>query len=497
MDSKFKRFWILIFILIIAGFLRTYQIKTIPPGLYPDEAMNGNNALEALSPSPTASGFKVFYPENNGREGLFINIQALFLKFFGLNEPWVLRLPNAIFGILTVLGVYFLAKELFSANIGLLSAFLLTTNFWHINFSRIGFRANTAPFYLVWGVYFLIIALKKFGSSKKITGPLILAVLAGAAYGLGFHSYIAYRATPLLIALILIFYLRKSIKENWRGRFWLNVFVFALIAFFAILPLLFYFIKTPGSFFGRTTQVSIFNSPTPIKDLSLNILKTAAMFNFAGDANWRHNYSGRPELFWPVGIMFLIGVVLSIRELFKKEAVREKLGSIILLAWLIVAALPVVVSNEGIPHALRSILMIPPIFILAGIGGINAYTYLREHSKIKWLPTLAFLLLVFVALRAYQDYFISWAQNPNVRGAFSADYVDLGEKLNALQKETPKYVVVETGGVSVRGLPMPTQTTMFITDTFLPEKQLLKNIHYVLPDQEANIPSGALKFYIR
>ena len=161
----------------MAAFLRLGNLSTVPPGLYPDEAMNGNNALESLA----ANEWKVFYPENNGREGLFINIQSFSVAMLG-NEPWALRLPSAIFGILTVLGVYFLTKELFrdkilfspkppqasghgsseserasrgqaSASLGqrsglreneilaLIVAFLLATSFWHINFSRIGFRA--------------------------------------------------------------------------------------------------------------------------------------------------------------------------------------------------------------------------------------------------------------------------------------------------------------------------------------------------------------------
>ena len=62
-----------VFVLILGVFFRFYQIKEIPLGLYPDEAMNGNNAYEALH----TGSFKVFYRENNGREGLFINMQAL------------------------------------------------------------------------------------------------------------------------------------------------------------------------------------------------------------------------------------------------------------------------------------------------------------------------------------------------------------------------------------------------------------------------------------
>lgn len=147
--------YILIIILIIATFFRLYNITDLPPGLYPDEAMNGNNALES---------FKIFYPENNGREGLFINIQAVFLKvlmalFNSTPEPWMLRLPSALFGILTVLGIYFLGKELFNKKIALLSSFFLATSFWHINFSRIGFRAIMASFFLIWAIYFLIKSL--------------------------------------------------------------------------------------------------------------------------------------------------------------------------------------------------------------------------------------------------------------------------------------------------------------------------------------------------
>ena len=99
---------LVIVIIIIVAFLRLYNIAELPLGLYPDEAMNGNNALEALSPD---GQFKWFYPENNGREGLFMNIQALSIALFG-NFPWALRIVSAIFGILTVLGLYLCVKEL-------------------------------------------------------------------------------------------------------------------------------------------------------------------------------------------------------------------------------------------------------------------------------------------------------------------------------------------------------------------------------------------------
>ncbi len=545
--------YLLIIIVIIAAFLRLYNIATpvdgLPPGLYPDEAMNGNNALEAIS----TENYKIFYPENNGREGLFINIQALSIALFG-NFPWALRIVSALFGILTVLGVYFLTKELFanclfstgtgcplspvesgsldsradssrfaqnqarrrsetfrtktgswltySKTIALLSSFLLATSFWHINFSRIGFRAIMAPFFLTWGIYFLLLALRQIKESKPPKFYILNSIFSGIFYGLGFHSYIAYRATPLLILIIIALYWFSINRENnanfdakkARKKILLVVSGFTLVAIFVAAPLGMYFLNNPQDFMGRTTQVSVFNSPTPIKDLTTNILKTVGMFNFSGDWNWRHNYAGKPLLFWPVGILFLIGIIVLIRRLFSKDF----FAPIFIFSWLIIAALPVVVSNEGLPHALRAILMAPPVFIIAGLGGIWLYQLATKYEFFTNIRIKKFLLPIILAtfyllliLNAYYSYFIAWGKNPNTQGAFAANYAQIGRELNKLPKETPKYVIVEAGGTDVRGIPMPTQTVMFITDTFTPKKQKEKNIFYILPDKINQIPQNS------
>jgi 4-amino-4-deoxy-L-arabinose transferase-like glycosyltransferase len=508
-SSLVVSYLLLVIIIIIAAFFRLYNIAELPPGLYPDEAMNGNNALEALE----TGNFKIFYPENNGREGLFINIQAISVAIFG-NLPWALRIVSALFGILTVWGVYFLTKELFAgrSSISLLSAFLMAVSFWHINFSRIGFRAIMAPFFLTWGIYFLLKAFRQIKERKSPKFHILNSIFSGIFYGLGFHSYIAYRATPLLILIIIaIYWLKNRDPEaeprrrtsslqgrqvpygaGWqiRKKILLAASGCALLAVIVAAPLGLYFLKNPQDFFGRTTQISVFNSPAPIKDLTTNILKTAGMFNFSGDYNWRHNIAGAPLLFWPTGILFLIGLFLSIRQLKIKNW-----RLIIPLIWMAVAALPTVISNEGLPHALRAILMAPPVFILAGVGGIWIIENLKSqisnlknsNQKLKIFYSLLAIFYLLLIIEAYQSYFIKWGKNPNVQGAFSADYVEMGRALNALPKDLPKYIVVEAGGVDVRGIPMPAQTTMFITDTFTPEKQKEKNIFYILPNEKDKI----------
>ncbi|MEK7593333.1 MAG: hypothetical protein AAB464_01270 [Patescibacteria group bacterium] len=520
---------LVIVVIIIASFLRLYNITETPPGFYPDEAIYANNGVEAWETGPLSGGLKIFYPENNGREGLWPNIIGFFIVNFG-HEPWVSRSVAAVFGILTVLGVYFLTRELFNIRtsdvlnidsdnfetsnvqklrinekIALLATFLMATSFWHILFSRIGFRAIMAPFFLAWGIYFLLSSL----NSIKAKSYKLKAILGGIFFGLGFHTYIAYRAMPLLALIIIGYWLLVNKEWQIRKKIILITFLFSLFSLIVFAPLGIYFIQNPQDFFGRTTQVSIFNSESPIKNLSINILKTAGMFNFSGDYNWRHNYAGKPELFWPVGILFIIGIIIGIKNMFgnwKLEIENSENSNfqIIIFSWLIIAALPIVVSNEGLPHALRAILMAPVVFILAGAGGVWLYDLIKNlaiinDSKIKLiiLNVSAAIFLTFLIFEAYNSYFIKWGKSEHIQGAFSADYVEIGRELNALPKELPKYVIVEAGGVDVRGIPMPAQTIMFITDTFTPEKQKEKNIYYVLPSQKNLIPENSYKIILR
>lgn len=548
--------------IIIASFLRLYNIASTPPGLYPDEAMNGNNALEALS----TGQFKTFYPENNGREGFFINIQAISIAAFG-NEPWALRMVSALFGILTVAGVYMLTRELFrpltqgnseearisrNEKIALLATFCIATSFWHIMFSRIGFRAIMAPFFMTWGTYLTLLIGRKLSEFKlrqqaematpELGAPtafaipkektywglnlytMLFAIAAGFIFGLGFNSYIAYRIMPL-IPLLIFAYWYYSMRDA-RKKLVKTFVIFAAAAAFALLPLAWHFVANPQDFFGRTSQISIFGSEHPIFELVINSGKTIGMFFAQGDMNWRHNLAGRAELFWPVSIMFLFGLFAAIGtawsfilSVFKRQQLTAQtppkpdsdvspLALIIPLAWFVIAALPVVISNEGIPHALRAILMIPPVFILAGAGGIRLYEYLYAFAKgadpestwshVKEILLKIFVVILFILLpsEAYYIYFQRWGKEANTFYAFAQNYVDLGHEINAIPAETPKYIIVRVGGTDVRGIPMPAQTVMYITDSFTAEKQQERNIRYVLPENEGNIPPGARTFII-
>lgn len=383
-------------ILLLAGFLRVYQLDTVAPGLSPDEAMEGSNALEALE----THSFRVFYPENNGREGLYANAAAASIAVFG-NGKLAVRLPAAISGILTVLGLYCLAAELFPIPIALLASFLLATSFWHIVASRLAGHAIMAPLFLVWALYFLVHSVNRLGSGRF---PAIAVLCGGISFGLGFHSYASFRIAPLLILPILAIASVRARSAGQLRAFGLLVAGYLATAILVCLPLALYFVTHPDMLWNRARQVSVFNAPDPVSRIAVNIWKTAQMFFFEGDANWRHNYSGERELFWPVAICFFAGCVLALHELIAAFQNRRNgppdsgiwLRAVVGLGWILLGAIPVVLSNEGMPHALRSVVFAPAVFLIAAWGVWSAYSWMK--TRVPGYVLLAVAPLILLAL---------------------------------------------------------------------------------------------------
>lgn len=504
---------IVLTILIVAGFFRLYVLDSVPPGLYPDEAVNGNDALEALD----TGEFKIFYPDNNGREGLYVNILAVFFKFFG-PYIWVIRLTSAVLGILTILFLYLLAREMFNWQIASLSSFFLAVSFWHVNFSRIGFRGILVPLMAVLVFYFLWRGFKYLRNRDFL--------LCGVFLGLGMYTYAPFWLIPLaVIATLLVFW--QKIKKDYslskyeelRGKY---ITGFAYILVFSILvaaPILFLAYNEPRMFFERINQVSIFSAANPLLELAKSAGKTLAMFNFAGDSNWRHNFSGQPQLFWAIGIFFLAGFL---RAIWKCLRMKRKHGHFsasqsLLLGWFFILLIPSFLSAEGVPHALRSIGVVPVVMIFAAEGIWWFYDKLRDwyaagdvkhesghlfhrlaKTRAKEGNILAFIiLLVFLSVvgwHQYDQYFNQWAGRSEVKEHFSKDLVDLGAEMDAMPLYVPKYVIMDARGVISGQIPIQAETVMFVTQTYSAELQKAKNVTYIFPGKEYLIPRNAAVF---
>ncbi len=278
-----------------------------------------------------------------------------------------------------------------------------------------------------------------------------------------------------------------------------------LFTFVIALPIGIYFIKNPQDFIGRATPISIFAAENPLIEFGKSLILHLGMFNIYGDSNWRHNYATSPELFWPIGILFLIGVILSFREIFRKSNTRaaakskrrasfplslsrgensvaeeEDLSSspyqeknyqslfvfYFLFSIFFIMLLPGILTYEGIPHSLRTIGVIPAVFIFAGLGAWKIYEFLNKNIKTKKLLIFScFFFLLALAASEFNKYFVLWANNEKVKEAYNQNYADVGYFLNSLPQDVKKYVIINTPGSPLYGISIAAQTPLFIEAT--------------------------------
>lgn len=480
--KKHKESLLLLLILILAFFLRFWHLSSIPPGLYPDIAANGTDAIRALQ----TNHFQVFYLTNNGREGLFLNLIALSFLIFGVSIL-AIKIVASLFGFFTVLGTYLLSKELFNKKVALLSSFFIAVSFWHVNFSRMGFRAIVLPFVLVYSFYFFFRGIRRNSWFDFILGGLF--------FGLGFHTYISWRLAP---AIIVVWVLAKIILDRkFWSTYWPKILVFIASSILAALPLLYYFLIHPADFMGRAGDVSVFKQAGALKLILINCLKALAMFNIYGDGNWRHNLSGAPMFTIPLGLLFLGGLILAIIKLFKDFKKRDSNKFFIylfLLLWFALMLLPTILSSESIPHALRAIGVIPVCLIFAGVFtcwlfGLKFWTKFSKRIKI----TAFIILLLLISGLEINRYFVAWANSSDVHGGFTENLVNVGDYINNLPYGVAKYVVVNDDGVLVDNLPVSAQTVKFITYN-------KSNPDYLLPDDLRKInsfPKGSIIIFMK
>ena len=347
------------FALLVGAGLRFYALGDLPHGIYHDEAYYGLDAVSVL-----AGARPIFFPANNGREPLYIYLLSLSLAVFG-RTPFGLRFASALLGTLTIPVTYLLGRALFNQRIGLLAMWGCAISFWPVALSRISFRAGALPLFLG-----LALALGWLAVQRR---SVRLALLSGAAYGLAFNTYTAARITPPALLIIGGVWLYRRVREARRenenvsaipARSAVKILLtFLIAAGLLAAPLAGYAFAHPDQVFAREGQVSIFEteSGNPLLSLLKHLGLALGMFGFWGDSIARHNLPGRPVFDGWTFLFFLIGLTVLIRNS------RRAINSAFVLIWLAVTLLPTVFAQDT-PHFLRSIAMLPVLWLVPAVG---------------------------------------------------------------------------------------------------------------------------------
>lgn len=393
-----KIYGLLFLVSLLASFLRVFRIDTIPPSLTWDEAAVGYNAYTIANYGKDEYGkfFPLYFKSfGEDKQPIHIYTTALFVKFFGLNEVTT-RMPSAVFGILNVILLYFVAKVLFKDEyIALLASFFLAISPQNIHFSRFNHEANFALFFFMLGLLFF---LKSFKQKKYF---LPLSIISFFLSTISYHA--AEIAVPLICLTLVILYF-KQLRQNKSYLLPVTVLAIGLIIFSFYQPRLFGINR-----FNQTTQGNTDVEKTEIFKLTHNyllgrinlvILQYFYHFNpkylfVSGDKNPILSSQGTGE-FYKIDIIFLI---LGILYLIKN---KSKEG-FLLLGWALLGPLPSAFFAEA-PHAARAMFMMGSWHLVSALG---FYFFINFIPKFFWrtISLGIFLIILGISLQNYLNYY--------------------------------------------------------------------------------------------
>ncbi|MBU1164155.1 glycosyltransferase family 39 protein [Patescibacteria group bacterium] len=162
-------------------------------------------------------------------------IQFIFFKIFGVSLL-VARLPYALFGVLSVLALYYLGKQLYNKQVGIISSLLLAVSSYHIWASQAGYLEGIL-------ILFLILSILYF--SKALNNHKYF-VHWSIAFGLALLTkYTALFSVPVF--LIWWLFSKNKVEIIKNKKFILSIIIFLIL----ISPVVVYNImvyKTRGHF---------------------------------------------------------------------------------------------------------------------------------------------------------------------------------------------------------------------------------------------------------
>ena len=144
-------------------------------------------------------------------------IVAIAFLIFGIYD-WVAILISAIFGSLTVIVTYLIAKELFNFRIAILSSFFLAINQLHIIYSRTALTDSTFTFFFSLSILFFLYSIR----IKKTWMFLIYGIVLGITQNVKYNGFQAFLITTSFFLIYFIYtrfriHSKKNFSIEFRG----------------------------------------------------------------------------------------------------------------------------------------------------------------------------------------------------------------------------------------------------------------------------------------
>ena len=298
------------------------------------------------------------------------------VRLLGSSESW-LRFPSACAGVVTIIVIFFFAREIANENVGLISALLLAVSPYHISYSQEARFYAFAVLFIAFAYYAFFKACK----SRQWYDWTFFGVACAAAFYS--HFYTSFAIITLFIGYFII-----RVKEfdfsKWSGKIGsinaiipndFKLFIFGgTVAFLLVIPIIGSFLHQNQYFLTRSFNwgLSFWSIP----------FATISAFSFSNE------------------IIAFLFIVLMIAGLWMTW--RSNKYSTIVMGFCLF--IPVIISmylSSSIPFNVRYHMYLITIFlVIVGIGIERLAVFLNKKKGV-YVALVIIILLSIMPLSAY------------------------------------------------------------------------------------------------
>lgn len=438
MNKFFKTNRILFIVIVLAAFLRLWNLGNVPPSASMDEASIGYNAYSVLKTGGDEYGeFPLISQRSydDWRRSTYLLLVVPFIVLFDLNVASV-RLPAVILSTLTVWATYHIVLLLFPkpSSFGkataLIASLLLAINPLHIYISRLGHESNACLSFLVFGVLFFLQGLKNKNNF----------LISMVFFTLSMISYYSGQAFIPLFGIGLLFIFRKNIFTAILSS--KKILISFLILVVLLIPV-FWAIFSPQAlvrFKGTSTfspevhsemyrqRVLLWNKAIEDTDLIGMVTYHRRLFPLVVftqgyfshlNPKWLFvNSDSEPFKAPNTGILNLLEaplIAIGIFVLIFNRLIDSKNKKLIFL-WIILAPIPASIATQA-PHAMRFYNSLPIWQIFSALGLVYI---LYKFIKYRTLFLCIFVFVVLISLfNFYKNYFVIFPKTQSSSFAYA------------------------------------------------------------------------------
>lgn len=362
----------LLAILLVALFLRLYQLET--KSIWLDEATEISIARNGFVQITGLSLLDRNFP-------LHYLLLHYWMLLFGDSE-FSVRLPSALFGLLSVAMLYKVGALLFGKETGLIGAVIMAISGYQVYYSQEA-RPYAMMLFLALVSFYFFLRLFEGGKDYRVLAAYVLsAVLLISSHIYGLFFVVA--QALFLLGYYALEALRRRSEQDRNFRAWALAGGALAIA---SVPVFLYFAY-------QLTQPAVYQKSWIKKSLEIQSLDES----FTA-------YAGAPQSYSPVLLLLLtFFALISVVALARSKEQRAKLY--LLSLWLVVPiALPLLLSRLVIPiwFDRYSIGALPALYLLAaeGIRTVGSVGALRAYRQV--VPFAALAVIIFFSIGVLQD----------------------------------------------------------------------------------------------